>query len=150
MSDRSEKGGTKGVRPLLPERPGGCFAQKGLREPQPVMLAQLREALPQPAERQSVRRQHECVFRQRLVAARGGPVTRHMMSTIRIERIDATRARGISYVTIYQGPAPDGTAAVVAPDLRIVGEYHDLFEQTADGWKIMERRFRPVLQPTMP
>jgi uncharacterized protein (TIGR02246 family) len=83
---------------------------------------------------------------RRLAGARGGPITRHMLSTIHIDRAGPDRAEGVSYVTIYQAPPADDPADVRA-DLRIIGEYHDRFELTADGWKIAARRFQPVMTP---
>lgn len=89
-------------------------------------------------------------IRQRLLAARGGPLTRHMLSTVHIQQTGPQQARGVSYVTIYQAPPaaqrPQAQARAQA-EVRIIGEYHDGFELTADGWKIADRRFEPVMTP---
>ncbi len=69
--------------------------------------------------------------------------TRHMMSTIRIFAEDNNHATGISYVTLYAAPAAKGIPAEVDGFL-IVGEYHDNFVRTADGWKIRRREFVPI------
>lgn len=80
-------------------------------------------------------------IRQRLLDGRDGQITRHMMSTIRIFVQDDQTASGVSYVTVY-GANPGEfplDAAVTA-----VGEYHDKFVRTAQGWKIARRTFVPV------
>ena len=82
-------------------------------------------------------------IRKRVEGGVGGPVFRHMMSTINIE-VDGSgdSARGISYVTVYQG-SPDPTPQPMTAPMAI-GEYHDKFVKTATGWKIAERNFVPV------
>lgn len=74
-------------------------------------------------------------IRERLAQASGTTV--HLMSTIRITRKSADTASGISYATIYTAPPGDGPHAV--PGFAGIGEYHDTFQLTADGWRISER-----------
>ena len=78
---------------------------------------------------------------ERLVESRGKETTRHLMSTIRITVEDEENATGISYVRIYASPAGDLPMTAAQ---KVVGEYHDRFVRTADGWKISERKFVPV------
>ncbi len=81
-------------------------------------------------------------IRQRLIDGKDGPMTRHLMSTIRIFPEDSDTARGVSYVTVYIAPRGDLPRAL--EDDPAIGEYHDRFERTAEGWKIADRRFVPV------
>jgi ketosteroid isomerase-like protein len=81
---------------------------------------------------------------QRLIESRGKETTRHLMSTIRISVEDEDNATGISYVRIYASPAGELPMAAAQ---KVVGEYHDRFERTADGWKISRREFVPVFMP---
>ena len=74
-------------------------------------------------------------IRARIDGIRNGNTGRHEMSTIFITPIDDTHATGISYATIYS--APPGVNSVSGPAL--IGEYHDEFELTSEGWKIAKR-----------
>ena len=84
-------------------------------------------------------------IRERLVEGRGGPLFRHMMSTIRIFVESEARATGVSYITVYSSP-PGDLPRPLGPPLG-VGEYHDEFVRTASGWKIKRREFVPVFMP---
>ncbi|MEM7077023.1 MAG: nuclear transport factor 2 family protein [Pseudomonadota bacterium] len=76
----------------------------------------------------------------RLRGAENGPSFRHLMSTIRIFPVDATFARGVSYVTVYS--APHGASEVEG--FLGMGEYHDEFVLTEQGWRIAAREYVPV------
>ncbi|MBL4573276.1 MAG: nuclear transport factor 2 family protein [Gammaproteobacteria bacterium] len=65
---------------------------------------------------------------------------RHLMSTIRIEPIDELHASGVSYATIYTSAAGSNSIEGFA----IIGEYHDNFVLTDDGWKISKRELKSV------
>lgn len=65
---------------------------------------------------------------------------RHLMSTIRIEPIDELHATGVSYATIYTSAAGSSSTEGFA----IIGEYHDSFVLTANGWKISNRELKSV------
>ena len=86
-------------------------------------------------------------IRKRVAAGQGGPVFRHMMSTIKIQ-VAATgdQATGVSYVTVYQGSAEALPQGMLAP--MAIGEYHDQFVKTDQGWKIATRTFQPVFLNT--
>ena len=85
-------------------------------------------------------------IRKRIAAGVGGPVFRHMMSTIRIERVDASTAKGVSYATVYSAPA--GELPRPVKDFAALGEYHDVFKKAADGrWRIAKREFIMVMVP---
>ena len=81
----------------------------------------------------------------RIEAGRGGPVFRHMMSTIRIFPENQNQASGVSYVTVYSAPPGEGPRSI--SNVAAVGEYHDRFVRTEDGWKIAERKFVFVFAP---
>jgi uncharacterized protein (TIGR02246 family) len=85
------------------------------------------------------------VIRKRLEEAANGPATRHMMSSVRIEAAGPGEATGISYATIWQGPASDRPVPI--QQFAAVGEYHDRYRRTAEGWKIARREFVPVFVP---
>lgn len=76
------------------------------------------------------------------------PWRRHVTTNIRVVVLDADHAEGTSYVTIYGGGRPGPAAGAQAPPLdgpSAVGEYHDRYLRTADGWRFVERRFMPIL-----
>ena len=76
--------------------------------------------------------------------AADGVNTRHLMSTVRIFVKDDAHATGISYVTVYG--APKGTLPAEVEKYLAIGEYHDEFVLTPQGWKIANRRFVPLFR----
>lgn len=74
-------------------------------------------------------------IRQRIEELKTGSTIRHEMSTIRIVPVDDDHATGVSYATIYA--APEGETSVSG--FVLMGEYHDEFLRTAQGWKISKR-----------
>ena len=82
---------------------------------------------------------------KRVQAGQGGPVFRHMMSTIRVFVVDSQSAKGVSYVTVYSQATGELPRPLDTP--LAVGEYHDVFVHTDAGWKIKERTFVPVFMP---
>ncbi len=84
-------------------------------------------------------------IRKRVQAGQGGPIFRHMMSTIRVFVESAQSATGVSYVTVYSHSPGDLPRPIDTP--LAVGEYHDVFVRTQAGWKIKERTFVPVFMP---
>lgn len=81
-----------------------------------------------------VRKGREAI-RQRLAEMSGNTV--HLMSTIRISKLSESEATGVSYVTVYAMPPGDDPHTV--DGWAGIGEYHDTFRKTADGWKIAKR-----------
>ena len=73
-------------------------------------------------------------IRQRIKGMDNTTTIRHLMSTIRIVPVDDNHATGVSYATIYSTPA--GSNAVEG--FAIMGEYHDEFVRTPQGWKIQK------------
>lgn len=72
---------------------------------------------------------------QRIEELKTGSTIRHEMSTIRIVPVDDDHATGVSYATIYAAPAGETSVSGFA----LMGEYHDEFVRTAEGWKISKR-----------
>ena len=87
-------------------------------------------------------------IRERIKAAQGGPVFRHLMSTSKIFALDENRAKGVSYATVYAGPA--GTLPVVVSEFAALGEYHDEFVREGAECKFQRREFVSVMQPVTP
>ncbi len=73
------------------------------------------------------------------------PPLRHLMSTVHIEMESATQARGISYVTVYAAQTVEPKLPFVVDGFMATGEYHDVFRLTADGWRIAQREFHPII-----
>jgi hypothetical protein len=85
-----------------------------------------------------------------LAAFKGRPaekLTRHLITNILIEVASPASAEGICYVTLYAGstdqPAPK--FGYLAAPSQLIGEYHDQFTLTAEGWKFSKRQGRLLL-----
>jgi ketosteroid isomerase-like protein len=88
-------------------------------------------------------------IRARVAAGAGGAVFRHLVSTINIEVSNSGEsARGVTYVVVYRGSAADLPQEL--PERPTIGEYHDEFRLTQEGWKIAKRAFVPVFLSTQP
>jgi 3-phenylpropionate/cinnamic acid dioxygenase small subunit len=66
--------------------------------------------------------------------------SRHVLSNIFIDVVDADHARGISYLTLYRclraGVSAEPTDSTLPA---AVGHYQDQFVRTADGWRFQSR-----------
>lgn len=82
-------------------------------------------------------------------AEASGQRTRHMMSNIRVTVQGAERASAVSYALIFVGEqlSPEDTVPVAVSGFTAMGEYHDEFALTEDGWRITARRFIPAFVP---
>lgn len=78
----------------------------------------------------------------RLTDGAGKVITRHVMSNVRIEPVSAAEAIGTSLVTLYQADLGDLPRTV--DGFLGIGEYHDRFVLTDDGWRIAHRKFVDV------
>lgn len=87
----------------------------------------------------------EAIF-ERIANQRDAPLTAHMMSTIRIFSQSSKRATGVSYATVYVA-AKRGQNPVTAASFTAVGEYHDEFVLTPEGWRIAKRKFITRIAP---
>ena len=69
-------------------------------------------------------------------AAPGSMQMRHFCTNILIDVVDESSARGVTYLVAYVEPAGTEEAGLPA----FVGEYHDEFVLTPDGWRFASRR----------
>lgn len=72
-------------------------------------------------------------------------VERHVMTTIRITRLSAVECAGTSYVMIFRAQAEPGTVPTLAGPSGI-GEFHDRFRLTEDGWRFSYRTTVPAFK----
>lgn len=68
--------------------------------------------------------------------------SRHVLTNIFIEVVDADTARGISYLSLYRHVGAESLAAgpVAFDGPAAVGHYEDRFTRTPDGWRIARRK----------
>ena len=78
-----------------------------------------------------------------------GTITRHLMTTTDMKKVDDDTVEGISYFIVFSEPetkdlpmASDGPRAVI--------EYHDRFQRTDGEWKIERREVKLVFVPARP
>lgn len=74
------------------------------------------------------------------------PLTRHLVSNVTIDMIDADNAEGTCYITVFYSE-PTSVPAPLEPPIALV-TYKDTFRRTADGWRFATRR--PRLTHTAP
>ena len=69
-------------------------------------------------------------------------MSRHVCSTPLIEVVDDANAHGVTYLTLYRHDGEPGRRVSPLAGLpEVVGEYHDVFARTADGWRFRRREF---------
>ena len=68
--------------------------------------------------------------------------SRHVCTNVAITLTGPDEATGLSYLVNYRHDSRTGEAELPAPigPPKYVGEYHDRFVRTADGWRIAHRR----------
>jgi ketosteroid isomerase-like protein len=71
-------------------------------------------------------------------------VTRHICSNIEIVQNGPAAAEDTTYFTFYKAAATAGIGAIDGPES--IGEYHDAFVLTAQGWKIHTRKITVIFQ----
>jgi ketosteroid isomerase-like protein len=71
-------------------------------------------------------------------------VTRHICSNIEIVQDARTAAQGRTYFTFYKAAAIGDNGAIDGPES--IGEYHDSFILTPQGWKILKRKIILIFQ----
>ena len=66
--------------------------------------------------------------------------SRHVCTNVQV-RVDGDRATGLCYLVNYRHDSETGVAEMPAPaDVpKYVGEYHDTFVRTDDGWRFEDR-----------
>lgn len=75
-------------------------------------------------------------------------VIRHFTSNIRVVVTDDTHAEGVCYyMAVNHDPGTDDPEFPLPMNLPFsVGEYHDKFVRTADGWRISHRVVKRLFQ----
>lgn len=73
-------------------------------------------------------------------------LTRHLMTNIVIDVTGPDSATGIAYITLYAGSTerPAEKGGFIANASQLIGEYHDEFVRTDQGWKFAKRQGRLV------
>ena len=68
--------------------------------------------------------------------------TRHIITNVFVEVIDADTARGISYLSLYRHQGPESLAAGPVPldAPAAIGHYEDSFQRTSEGWRLASRK----------
>jgi ketosteroid isomerase-like protein len=74
----------------------------------------------------------------------GDIVTRHICTNIDIVQRGPGSAEGLTYFTFYKAAATAGVCEIDGPEL--IGEYHDTFTLTAQGWKFQKRKIIVIFQ----
>ena len=71
-----------------------------------------------------------------------GRTARHLCMNVVIDVLGPDEAVGTSYMVNYRYDDPSGVPADLAPtgDPVYIGEYHDRFVRTEDGWRFHQRR----------
>lgn len=74
-----------------------------------------------------------------------GTVSRHVLTNIRINLLDSTHADGVAYISFYIGKGSiDNGRPLEMDGPYLVGEYHDTYVKTKDGWRFASRKLVPV------
>jgi len=71
-------------------------------------------------------------------------VTRHVCSNIAIVQRGPEAAEGLTYFTFYKAVATPDICEIDGPEL--VGEYHDSFVLTEQGWKFQSRKIAVIFK----
>ncbi|MEO8856567.1 MAG: nuclear transport factor 2 family protein [Burkholderiaceae bacterium] len=73
--------------------------------------------------------------------------TRHICSNIMLRVESPERITGVTYFQFFRHDSRTGSASQAPSDLlEAIGEYHDVFEKTAQGWRFAHRRAEAVFQ----
>jgi ketosteroid isomerase-like protein len=72
--------------------------------------------------------------------------TRHVCTNVLIDLSGERDATGVTYFTLYRGKEEDSDQTLELTGPAFVGEYHDAFRKTKDGWKIARRRVQLIFQ----
>ena len=83
--------------------------------------------------------------RTRLAQQPESQVSRHVISNVLIEVVDANRASGTCYLTLYRGTR-HGSGALPLEAPFLVGHYEDRFVLTPDGWKFALRKLKTTFR----
>jgi hypothetical protein len=76
-----------------------------------------------------------------------GVVYRHLITNCLVDVVDSNRATGLCYLLTFNSSASvsdGGSRPIEAPGT--VGEYHDQFVKTKQGWRIQRRELKRVFR----
>jgi 3-phenylpropionate/cinnamic acid dioxygenase small subunit len=68
-------------------------------------------------------------------AAKGARKTLHQMTNLRIDAVDQNHATGVAALVLHMAKGSGNTTYV-----DLVGDYHDEYVRTPDGWRFRRRR----------
>ena len=71
--------------------------------------------------------------------------TRHFVTPTDVKILDGNTAQGLTYYTIYLYGGDEGPPYPLEGPF-VVGEYHEQFARTNDGWKIKRREARIIFR----
>ena len=71
--------------------------------------------------------------------------TRHFVTPTEVKILDENTAQGLTYYTIYLYGGDEGLPHPLEGPF-VVGEYHEQFARTDDGWKINRREARIIFR----
>ena len=71
--------------------------------------------------------------------AQTGRMSRHVCTSFLLDEVEADRATGCVYLTLYRHDGDEGRRLSPLEGPEMVGEYRDRFERTPDGWRIAHR-----------
>ena len=83
-------------------------------------------------------------IRQLFEARPADVVIRHLCTNIRITLRSENEASGQCYAVFFKGTAGSDAELPVVPSPAAVTEYHDEYVRTPSGWRIRERRTKPI------
>ncbi len=66
-------------------------------------------------------------------------VSRHVMTNVLVTVESPTTASGTAYLTLYKGTPPAGKTVVKGAAPMSMGQYHDRYVKTKNGWRIARR-----------
>ncbi|MBI1330245.1 MAG: hypothetical protein GC166_10140 [Alphaproteobacteria bacterium] len=80
-----------------------------------------------------------------------GILMRHVSTNFTIEVQDEEHAEGICYLMVFYGGEQPPDAREVVPTTPIsLGEFHDRFVKTPDGWRFKSRTLHRIFRGTQP
>lgn len=81
-------------------------------------------------------------------ARAGSRITRHLCTNMRITEESADSASGLTYALVFSAAAdssPENHFGIAAEPRQLVGEFHDKFVKTPEGWRFKTRVCRFVM-----
>ena len=74
-------------------------------------------------------------------------ITRHVLAYPVVELLGTAQARSVSYFTLFEASAADAAAAPYPlHEPTVLGENHDEYRMTPNGWRLSRREVVPVFR----